>query len=230
MQNTKALYQLVFFIIVLYLLGINGSALAQSNEITLYNSNGKAVAYITTSDDYTIYLWNGKPVAYLYENMKRIHIYNFEGKHLGWFEDGVIIDRKGNAVGFVKGALDVPTQLESFKGFKQFKPFKGFRELPPLKSVFSGKWSTTPLKIFLLFGEEVEPAILLEDIDNGDKIIIFRLDNGEAWLLESKIWCSWAWKYENRKIWINFGYISSTVINEDGETCEFWTEKAINYQ
>lgn len=220
------LCRLIFFILILFF--IYSNALAQSNEITLYNSNGKPVVYITTNDDYTIYLWNGKPLAYLYENSKTIHVYNFKGTHLGWFEDGIVMDHKGNVVGFTKGALKVPTQFESFKGFKQFKPFKGFRELPPLKPLFSGKWSSTPLEIFLLYGE-AESAILIEDINNGDKIIIYRLNNQEIWLLEAKTWCSWAWKYEDRKIWIKFGYINTTVMNEDGDLCEFWTEKEIKY-
>ena len=35
-------------------------------EISLFNSDGDAVAYIDTNDeDNTIYLWNGTPVAYL---------------------------------------------------------------------------------------------------------------------------------------------------------------------
>ncbi|MEJ5272909.1 MAG: 4-fold beta flower protein [Spirochaetota bacterium] len=77
-----------------------------------------------------IYLWNGKPVAYLYKSSKTIHVYKFECKHLGWFENGIIIDHNGDAVDFIKGALKIPTKFEPFKSFKQFKPLKGLRELP----------------------------------------------------------------------------------------------------
>ncbi|MGB9592405.1 MAG: 4-fold beta flower protein [Candidatus Kryptoniota bacterium] len=226
MRRRPILCGLIFFVSILVLSGSN--LLAQDDEITLYNFDGRPVAYIAISEDYTIYLWNGKPVAYLYELSKKIHVYNFEGKHLGWFEDGIIIDHNGNAVGFINGALNVPTQFEPFKSFKQFKPLKGLRELPPLKPLFSGKWSLTPLQIFLLFGE-AEPAMLLKDINNGDKIIILRLNNEEAWLLEAKTWCRWSWKYEGEKIWIIFGHSKTTVINEDGDVCEFWTEKEIEY-
>jgi len=226
MRRRSFLCGLIFFISILFLSWSN--LLAQADEITLYNFNGRPIAYIAPIEAYTIYLWNGKPVAYLYESSKTIHVYNFEGKHLGWFEDGIIIDHNGNAVGFLRGALKVMTQFEPFKSFKQFKPFKGFRELPPLKPLFSGKWSSTPLQIFLLFGE-AEPAILVKDINNGDKIIILRLNNKDAWLLEAKTWCRWSWKYEDKKIWIKFGYIKTTVINEDGDVCEFWTEKEIEY-
>lgn len=38
----------------------------QAKEITLFNSDGEAVAYINDSDsDLPIYMWDGTPVAYL---------------------------------------------------------------------------------------------------------------------------------------------------------------------
>lgn len=71
--------------------------------------------------------------------------------------------------------------------------------------------------------------MLVKNINNGEKIIILRLKNKEAWLLKAKTWCSWAWKYEGKKIWIKFGCIETKVINKDGDVCEFWTEKQIDY-
>ena len=68
-------------------------------KITLFDSKGEAIAYIDTSDELTIYLWDGDPVAYLYDYD---HIYGFNGKHLGWFIDGIVWDNKGNVVGFIE--------------------------------------------------------------------------------------------------------------------------------
>ena len=42
-------------------------------ERSLFNSDGKPVAYIDSDDEPTIYLWAGKPVAYLDEE-KYIHL------------------------------------------------------------------------------------------------------------------------------------------------------------
>lgn len=43
------------------------------DEISLFNSDGEATAYIDTEDDdLTIYLWGGKPVAYLHKKKRRI--------------------------------------------------------------------------------------------------------------------------------------------------------------
>lgn len=40
------------------------SHIAAAEEISLYDSEGAAIAYIDTSNDMTIYLWEGDPVAY----------------------------------------------------------------------------------------------------------------------------------------------------------------------
>lgn len=61
-------------------------------EINLYDSSGSATAYI---DDYVadqvIYLWDGRPEAYLIQT----DVYGFNGKHLGWFEKGILHDNNG---------------------------------------------------------------------------------------------------------------------------------------
>jgi len=119
-----------------------------AKEISFYDSKGAAVAYIDTDDELTIYLWQGKPVAYLVGDS----IYGFNGKHLGWLEDGIIRDHSGNAVGFTKGSVNMFTQFESFKGFKAFKPFKAFKEFAPLKPFYSNSWSKTDLSLFLSQG------------------------------------------------------------------------------
>ena len=41
-------------------------AQTDGDEISLFNSEGKPVAYI--AEELTIYLWSGKPVAYLDED------------------------------------------------------------------------------------------------------------------------------------------------------------------
>jgi hypothetical protein len=71
-----------------------------AEEITLFNSNGEAIAYFDTDDeDLTIYMWNGTPVAYLDPDGDIFDIYGFNGKHLGWYDDGIIRDHDGYAVG-----------------------------------------------------------------------------------------------------------------------------------
>ena len=140
---------------ILTIIFIIGILLVSSNtifakEITLYDSDGEADAYIDTDDEMTIYLWKGKPVAYLDSDS----IYGFNGKHLGWFEDGIIWDHKGYAVGFIKGAVNKFTKFEKFKGFKKFKPFKSFQQLEPIKPIYKSQWSNIPLELFLEIGSK----------------------------------------------------------------------------
>lgn len=99
------------------------------SQVTLFDSYGAPVAYIDYDDDSTIYSFAGEPFAYLEDD----HVYGFNGKHLGWFERGVLRDHSGASAGFIKEASPVFTQFEPFKGFKQFKPFKGFKEFAPIK-------------------------------------------------------------------------------------------------
>ncbi len=122
-----------------------------SDDISLFDSKGKPVAYI--AEDLTIYLWSGKPVCYLQKDTAGgFHIYGFNGKHLGWLVEGIARDNRGHPVGGVKQVFSTPTEYEPFKPFKQFKPFKAFTQFPPFRPFFDNKWAEIPLKFFLLRG------------------------------------------------------------------------------
>src|SRR5262245_22862705 len=59
-------------------------------EINLFDSDGRPVAYIVADDERTLYLWEGKAVAYLdYDGAGELDVFGFNGKHLGWFIGGV---------------------------------------------------------------------------------------------------------------------------------------------
>jgi hypothetical protein len=69
-------------------------------ETTIYDKNGEPVAYVTEGYSGTVYLWDGEPVAYIYEE---VHVYGFNGRHLGWFRDDVLYSPDGTRVGFTSG-------------------------------------------------------------------------------------------------------------------------------
>lgn len=117
---------------------------------TLFETNGTPVAYIDYHDDSTIFLWNGKPVAYLDSNSR---IYGFNGKHLGWFEDGIVWNLNGEKGGYNKNSLPVFAKFEPFKSFKEFKPFKSFKEFAHSKPFKKTSNSCTSLSQFLLKGK-----------------------------------------------------------------------------
>ena len=121
-------------------------------EISLFNAEGRATAYIAVDDELTIYLWNGKPVAYLQpSNAGEFHVYGFNGSHLGWFLQGAIWYHDGSASCATREVMNY-TQFEPFKGFKQFKPFRSFREFPPFMPSLSGSFGQQPCALLLMSG------------------------------------------------------------------------------
>ena len=85
-------------------------------EKTLFDKNGEAVAYVTNDYNETIYLWEGSPVAYLYEDA---HVYGINGRHLGWFVNGILYNNNGKRIGFTSNTSPVPITKEPVKTKKQ---------------------------------------------------------------------------------------------------------------
>ena len=112
---------------------------------TLFDSRGAPVAYIDYDDELTIYSVAGAPLAYLDGD----NVYGFNGRHLGWYEGGVLWDHSGVRAGFRQDASAVFTQFEPFKGFKQFKPFKGFQQFAPFKPFKGAGYIEQSLEVWL---------------------------------------------------------------------------------
>lgn len=92
--------------------------------MTFYDSHGKPLAYLD-NDRSHIFLFNGKPVAYLYANT----VYGYNGRQLGWFENGWVRDLKGYCVFFTELANDSGPA----KPMKGAKPAKRSRGAKPAK-------------------------------------------------------------------------------------------------
>lgn len=120
-----------------------------AKEISFYDDSGEAVAYIDTNEEMNIYSWHGDPVAYL----ERDSIFGFNGKHLGWFENGIIRDHSGYAVGFVEGSINKLTKLERLKSLQKLTPLKSLQQLEPIKPFYHNQWARLPLEIFLASGK-----------------------------------------------------------------------------
>ncbi len=140
-----------FSVILIALFSLNlFISISFAEEITLFNVQKDAIAYIDTNDELTIYSWDGKPLAYLTGN----NIYGFNGKHLGWFlNDGTVRDHQGYIVGGVQSVFG-NTNFEPFKSFKEFKPFKSFQEFEPMMPMMQNSLSPMPLSLFLYQGKD----------------------------------------------------------------------------
>jgi len=152
------------YLLTIFLMIASVNLRAQSEEITLFNSQGKAIAYIAqaplnkifylliayiATEDMTIYMWGGKPVAYLTNDDGKFNIYGFNGKHLGWFIKGILRDHEGDVAGFIKDAVNITTEYEPYKNYKQYKPYKSYKESSPYLPYLSNNFSKTPLSLFL---------------------------------------------------------------------------------
>jgi hypothetical protein len=147
----KLIKKTILFTVFLTVISINSWA----EEISIFNSNGDAVAYIDTKDeDLTIYMWNGLPVAYLISDGDAYSIYGFNGEHLGWYQDGIIRDHSGYGVGFRKGATSIYTKYEPYKSYKQYKPYKNYKKYAPYKPYFKTQFSGESLSLFLMRGKQ----------------------------------------------------------------------------
>ena len=70
-----------------------------------------------------------------------------------------------------------------------------------------------------------ERALLIKNF-NGERVLVQRA-NGEKWMLRAKTWCRWSWRYEGRHVCLVFGPTTSQLINDYGETYDFWTDKQV---
>ena len=120
----------------------------RNDEFSFYDSRGSATAYLDLSAGLTFYLWSGEAVAYLDDDS----LYGFNGKHLGWYQNGLVYDRSGGVVAAPASAFSEPLSPAPPRSPKGLRPLKGLKELKPLKPLFGRAWSTMPPEVFFLLG------------------------------------------------------------------------------
>ena len=136
----------VLLLLGLLIMAVPGPGLAQ--EVSLYSQDGTAVAYLATGAEMSIYLWNGDPVAYLQGES----VYGFNGRHQGWFKQGIVWNREGRIAGFAEGAITSPTRVPGLKGLKRSAPARFAREPEPPEMPRTDLWAPIPLQALLALG------------------------------------------------------------------------------
>lgn len=100
---------------------------------------GDVVCYLV--DGRYLYLWDGRPVAYVAEG----RVYAYDGRQLGWLENGWLYDR-GNqpalfsSEGFGGPARPVP-KPRPFRSTPQKKPAPAVRQVGLTKPTRTFDWS-----------------------------------------------------------------------------------------
>lgn len=108
--------------------------------MVFYDCHGQPTAY--TENGIDIYLFTGEPVAYL----DRDAVYGFNGRHLGWFDNGWMRDLNGGCVFFTEDASGSgPAKPAKYacpaKYAKYAKPAKYAREARYARAANSIGWS-----------------------------------------------------------------------------------------
>jgi hypothetical protein len=140
----------LFFLFVMILTISTLSA----QQISIYDSNGEAKAYIDYNKEATIFMWDGTPVAFIEKDGNDLCVFGFNGSFLGWYEDGIMYDKKGFAVGARKGAVNMITKIEKIKDIQKITPIRPITPITPIQPIWKSSWSNTPLTEFLYYGKK----------------------------------------------------------------------------
>lgn len=131
------------------------STILNAQQISLYDNDGEARAYIDFGEDATIFMWDGTPVAFLEKEGDDICVLGFNGSFLGWYEDGIVYDKKGYIVGARKDKISFFTGIEEIKGIQRITPIRSIiTQVTLVQPVLLSSWSTTSLTEFLYFGNK----------------------------------------------------------------------------
>ena len=113
---------------------------------TFYGKHGTPAAY--TEDGCHIFRFSGECIGYIFEDS----IFNFSGRHLGFFRDGWVRDNNGKCVLFIKNAKNGPERrrkdIGRVKNPKSNIPIKQPREKQPEKQDIIQEWSELSLVQF----------------------------------------------------------------------------------
>lgn len=125
-----------------------------AQQISLYDSEGEPRAYIDYDKDATIFMWNGTPVAFVEKDGNALCVFGFNGSFLGWYENGVIYDKNGYAVGVREGAVNMITKMGGMKGIQKITPMRPITPMTLMQPIWKSGWSNTSLTEFLYYGKK----------------------------------------------------------------------------
>lgn len=108
---------------------------------TLYNYEGRAVAYID-DEGKSIYLYSGTPVGWISGDA----IYSYSGTYLGWLQNGWVWDCYGRPAFFTDESTGGPRRpvrrVRPTRGTRKVRPVRGVHEVRPVRPIRSMQWSS----------------------------------------------------------------------------------------
>jgi len=107
-----------------------------AQEVSLFNGEGEAIAYIDYQEDATIFLWEGTPLAFLENDENEKAIIGFNGDFVGWYDGGIIYDGSGYPVGGKEDAINIITKIEIIKGIQKITPIRPISPITPIQPIW----------------------------------------------------------------------------------------------
>jgi len=114
-------------------------------EITFYDKTGHPKIYLSTENDNSFYTWEGHAVAYVYEDK----IFGWKGKHIGWYNDGILYDLNGYRVCSIREKCPYSVYSEYSKYSKYSRYSRYSRYSPYSKPSFRSSYADTDLIDFI---------------------------------------------------------------------------------
>jgi hypothetical protein len=139
-------------LVLIVVLAASFTSLAQ--QVSLFDREGEARAYIDFDEDATIFLWDGTPVAFIEKDGREMCVFGFNGRFLGWYEDGIVYDKNGYVVGARKGAISMMTRIERIKSIQKITPIRPITPITPIQPILKSSWSNASLAEFLWSGKK----------------------------------------------------------------------------
>ncbi|GLH74859.1 hypothetical protein GETHLI_33610 [Geothrix limicola] len=140
-------------------------------ERVLYDSQDCPIAYIAEDGQRTICLWNGHAVAYIDDHL---NCFGWNGRHLGWMEDGILFDTLGQAIGFMKSKHPSPSRAQPPKLSKIVRDAKHPKVQPfprPLRK--TGKGDRTLSELLRAGATDSDPSSAhgsAQDLPEPDRV------------------------------------------------------------
>jgi hypothetical protein len=117
------------------------------NEIdVIYNRFGKPIFRLLSDD--RLVTFPGKNAGFLVGD----NLYNYTGKHVGWFSEGLVRDHYGHVVGFGEKVTDsihplLPyMQYKPYAGYVQYEPYRPYLQYEPYRPYKAYSWSSISLE------------------------------------------------------------------------------------
>ena len=84
----------------------------------LYDRFGAPRLRVLNDDVFRVLTWDGKHVGFILDSA----VFNYQGQHIGWYDNGIMRDTNGLTVGFGVAPTDTPSP---YLPFRQWQPNRG---------------------------------------------------------------------------------------------------------